>query len=113
MKKFNKLRFLQWLGLFRYRFDFEKLEFQEAWQYRVRAALLTSLFSTFGLKIYLTKFWPNYDPKQLLIGSVFNYLDPLPKQFMVGPDRGYSLNVQLKFSDQKQWLQAEHAWKSN
>lgn len=83
MKRFNKLRVLKWLGLLNCRFNYETLQFEESLKYRVAATLQVLCLTTFGLKLYVSKFWPNEALIQLYLGSIYNYLDPIPKMFMV------------------------------
>lgn len=73
---------MQWLGLLDRRFDYEKLKFEKSVKLRFRAAFLTLLFCSYELKIYVTKFWPREDIKQLYLGFVMKYLKVLKLNYL-------------------------------
>ena len=80
--KFSKLDFLNTCGLLDRKFNFETLRFEGSLRQRLGSYLgLVSHVKIF-LSFYVSTLYERHDNIQLLIGSVYNYLPPGPKNFM-------------------------------
>ena len=82
LEKFNKVRFLQNLGLLSRQFNYETLEFEKSWLLRLVFYLSLISKPLFSFKQVVGLFWPKNDVRQLYVGSVFNYLADQPKFFL-------------------------------
>ena len=75
MKKFNKIKFLESVGLLDQRFNFERLKFESSLYLRLKSYLILVYQLSFILKFFVSTFFEKEDIVQLWIGSPFNYLD--------------------------------------
>lgn len=81
-EKFSKLTFLQYQGLLSKKFNYETMEFESSLLLRFVFCLTVISKALFGFKPLISWFFPQRDPIQLCIGSIYNYLPPAPKLFM-------------------------------
>lgn len=82
MKQFSKLRFMEFVGLLNSRFDYASLDFEPSARLRFKSYVKLFLYVTLGLKFFLSQFFPRESTVQLLIGSLYNFLEPKPKFFI-------------------------------
>ena len=79
--RFNKVKFLQILGLLSKRFNYQTLKFESYWPFRVWFYL--SLFcKIFTIKYVISDYFPQNHVAQLYLGSFFNFLDKDARFFM-------------------------------
>lgn len=75
MKKFNKIQFLESVGLLNKRFNFKRLKFECSPYLLLRSYLILLYQLSFILKFFVSTFFKKEDIVQLWIGSPLNYLD--------------------------------------
>lgn len=86
-KKFNKIQFLEILGLLHRKFNNETLEFEPSWPLRLWFIVSMLSKALLEMKLFTSIFFPRNSIYQLLIGSFFNYVPTGPRMFtgvMVG-----------------------------
>lgn len=94
MKKFNKIRFLEFIGLLDKRLNYKSLRFESSAYLRFKSYLILFYQLSFILKFFVSTFFKKDDIVQLAIGSPFNYLEEVPK-FVMGLVVGVS-SVQIR-----------------
>lgn len=75
MKKFNKIKFFESVGLLDQRLNQETLKFESSLYLRLKSYLILFYQLSFTLKFIVSPFFEKQDIVQLWIGSPFNYLD--------------------------------------
>ena len=78
-KKFNKVRFFQTLGFLTKKLNPRTLKLESSLPLTIYSYLSLVSKIIHCLKIPLSLLWPRQDPKQLFVGSLFNYLDDQPR----------------------------------
>lgn len=69
MKRFSKLNFLAWLGLFDRRFNYETGRFEKSASALFKCYLALFLRMAFALRLCFSSFFDRQDPIQLIIGA--------------------------------------------
>ena len=82
MKKFDKLKYLEYLGLIERRFNYTTERFESSWRLRLKYYAILLLKVTFCLKIFASRFFEQTDPVQLLIGSPYTYFGEGIRRFI-------------------------------
>ena len=80
-KKFSKVRFLQILGLLNKKFNYATLQFEPSLLLNCIFYISLLLKPLYGVKPFISYFFPKNHPAQLIIGSNFNYLPDKPRIF--------------------------------
>ena len=82
LKRFNKVRLLQILGLLSRKFNYDTLEFEKSWLLQIvfYLSLISKPLCIF--KPLISYFFASTDFSQLVIGSVFNYVTGQPRVFL-------------------------------
>ena len=70
--EFSKLRLFQMIGLLDRKFNYETLQFERSPALRLWCYLSLILKSLFGLKFFISYYFPANNRFQLVVGSVFN-----------------------------------------
>lgn len=70
MKKFNKLKFLEFVGLLSARLNYQTLQFEKSNYLTFKGYLTVFLNVSFLLKQYVSIFYPQEDVIQLYIGNL-------------------------------------------
>ena len=82
LKRFNKVQLFQTIGLISRKFNYQTLEFEKSWLLR-----LVFYLSLISKPLCITRplisyYFPRNDRIQLVIGSVFNYIDGDARYFL-------------------------------
>lgn len=81
-EKFSKASLFQMIGLLDRTFNYETLKFERSLSLRLWCYFSLISKVIFGVKLFISYYFPKTDPIQLVIGSFFNYLPSDIKYFL-------------------------------
>ena len=79
VKKFSKIRFLQVIGFLDRKLNPETWKLERSLPLLLYGYLCLILKLTHCSRLFVCLFWSREDPKQIMVGSLFNYLDDEPR----------------------------------
>ena len=69
MKKFNKVKYLENVGLLHEKFDYETATFKPSYRLSFNSHLLLFIKLSWPIKLFVSLFWPRRHVVQLFIGK--------------------------------------------
>lgn len=79
---FNKVAFLQSIGLLEAKFNNQALCFERSWRLILRSKLIFLINLTMTLKMFISTMFEREDPLQIYFGSVFNVFRGAARNFL-------------------------------